>query len=142
MIVLSIFVQAAAGSTFSIVPYVNPSFTGSIAGVVGAGGNVGGVAFAIVFRDYDYPRAFMLMGAVAMVSALFSIGFIIRDQTSICVGAENGANSKSRVSHDESSVKGLHQSSTDLRDLDVVDDLGLPNSSRHSGRSTKDGISN
>ena len=140
MIVLSIFVQAAAGSTFSIVPYVNPTFTGSIAGIVGAGGNVGGVVFAIIFRNYDYARSFLLMGAVAMASALLSVVFIIRDHTSICVGAENGSNCKSRISHDVNPRKGHSPSNTDLPDHDLVDGVSLPNSSKHSGRSTQDGI--
>ena len=51
MIAFSIFVQAAEGSTYGIVPYVNPSVTGSVSGIVGAGGNVGGVGFAIHFSE-------------------------------------------------------------------------------------------
>jgi len=41
MVIFSLFVQAAEGSTFGIVPYVDPPATGSISGIVGAGGNVG-----------------------------------------------------------------------------------------------------
>jgi NNP family nitrate/nitrite transporter-like MFS transporter len=41
MVIFSCFVQAAEGSTFGIVPYVNPPCTGSISGIVGAGGNTG-----------------------------------------------------------------------------------------------------
>jgi NNP family nitrate/nitrite transporter-like MFS transporter len=43
MVFFSLFVQAAEGSTYGIVPYVDPASTGSIAGIVGAGGNVGAV---------------------------------------------------------------------------------------------------
>merc|ERR1712125_123156 len=45
MLIFSIMVQAAEGSTYGIVPYVNPPATGSIAGIVGAGGNTGAVCF-------------------------------------------------------------------------------------------------
>ena len=41
MVFFSLFVQAAEGSTYGIVPYVDPPATGSIAGIVGAGGNTG-----------------------------------------------------------------------------------------------------
>lgn len=41
MLFFSVFVQAAEGSTYGIVPYVDPPSTGSIAGIVGAGGNTG-----------------------------------------------------------------------------------------------------
>lgn len=41
MNVFSLFVQAAEGSSYGIVPYVNPTFNGSVCGIVGAGGNVG-----------------------------------------------------------------------------------------------------
>eukprot|EP00957_Ditylum_brightwellii_P201953 15327940-Ditylum_brightwellii.AAC.1 len=34
---------AAEGTSYGIVPYVNPPCTGSIAGIVGAGGNTGAV---------------------------------------------------------------------------------------------------
>jgi NNP family nitrate/nitrite transporter-like MFS transporter len=43
MTIFSIFVQACEGSTYSIVPYVDPPNSGSISGIVGAGGNMGAV---------------------------------------------------------------------------------------------------
>eukprot|EP00339_Tiarina_fusa_P028633 CAMPEP_0117043052 /NCGR_PEP_ID=MMETSP0472-20121206/29955_1 /TAXON_ID=693140 ORGANISM="Tiarina fusus, Strain LIS" /NCGR_SAMPLE_ID=MMETSP0472 /ASSEMBLY_ACC=CAM_ASM_000603 /LENGTH=126 /DNA_ID=CAMNT_0004754481 /DNA_START=38 /DNA_END=414 /DNA_ORIENTATION=- len=41
MVFFSLLVQAAEGSSYGIVPYVDPPATGSIAGIVGAGGNSG-----------------------------------------------------------------------------------------------------
>ena len=43
LIGFSLFVQMAEGATFAIVPFVQPSATGSVSGIVGAGGNVGAV---------------------------------------------------------------------------------------------------
>lgn len=37
MVFFSGFTQAAEGSTFAIVPYVNPQNTGAVSGIVGAG---------------------------------------------------------------------------------------------------------
>jgi NNP family nitrate/nitrite transporter-like MFS transporter len=35
MMTFSVFVQAAEGSTFGIVPYLNPNLTGTVSGVIG-----------------------------------------------------------------------------------------------------------
>lgn len=67
--VFSLFVQAAEGTSFGIVPYIDPPSTGSISGVVGAGGNVGAVLFGIGFRQLNYYQAFVLMGCVIILSA-------------------------------------------------------------------------
>ena len=42
---------------YSIVPYVDGPNTGSVAGIVSAGGNVGAVPLAQVFIKSDYPSA-------------------------------------------------------------------------------------
>jgi len=42
-------VQAAEGAVYSIVPLIKKEITGQIAGVVGAYGSVGGVAYLILF---------------------------------------------------------------------------------------------
>ena len=65
--------QASEGSTYGIVPYVDEPHTGSITGIVGAGGNVGAVCFSLAFKFMDDEKsAFMVMGGVALVSALLS----------------------------------------------------------------------
>jgi NNP family nitrate/nitrite transporter-like MFS transporter len=45
----SFFVQAGEGSTFAIVPLVKRRVTGQIAGMVGAYGNVGAVAYLTIY---------------------------------------------------------------------------------------------
>eukprot|EP00979_Chaetoceros_neogracilis_P013616 scaffold3947_cov222-Chaetoceros_neogracile.AAC.6 len=56
-------IMAAEGSTYGIVPYVDPAATGSISGIVGAGGNSGAVAFGLCFRQLDkISTAFNIMG--------------------------------------------------------------------------------
>ena len=76
MIFFSIFVQAAEGTSFGIVPYIDPPNTGSISGIIGAGGNVGAVAFGMVFRELDYASAFIIMGIAVLVSGFLS--FLIK----------------------------------------------------------------
>lgn len=73
MVLFSLFLQASEGSTFAIVPYVVPEHMGSVAGLVGAGGNVGGVCFTLLFRSFDYQTSFLYMGAAVSASALFTV---------------------------------------------------------------------
>ena len=41
LIVFSLCVQMSEGATFSVVPFINKRALGSVAGIVGAGGNAG-----------------------------------------------------------------------------------------------------
>ncbi|KAL7472197.1 hypothetical protein ACHAXS_012580 [Conticribra weissflogii] len=72
LITFSLFVQGAEGSTFGIVPYLNPGLTGTIAGIIGAGGNAGAVIFSILFRQFDYRTAFFWMGAATIAISTLS----------------------------------------------------------------------
>ena len=47
MLVFSVLVQMSEGATFSVVPFINQKALGSVAGIVGAGGNAGAVAAGI-----------------------------------------------------------------------------------------------
>lgn len=73
LMTFSLFVQGAEGSTFGIVPYLNPNVTGTVAGIVGAGGNAGAVIFSILFRQMEYRDAFFWMGATTAVISLLSV---------------------------------------------------------------------
>ncbi|KAL7535648.1 hypothetical protein ACHAXR_010773 [Thalassiosira sp. AJA248-18] len=73
LMTFSLFVQGAEGSTFGIVPYLNPNVTGTVAGIVGAGGNAGAVIFSIFFRQMEYRDAFFWMGAATSVISSLSI---------------------------------------------------------------------
>jgi len=73
MVIFSTFVQACEGSSFGIVPYINPPVTGSISGIVGAGGNVGAIAFGFCFRQMSAKSAFMTMGSIILFSAALSV---------------------------------------------------------------------
>lgn len=88
MVFFSIFVQAAEGSTYGIVPYVDPPSTGSIAGIVGAGGNTGAVCFGLGFRNLPYKDAFILMGSCIIVSAVMSAGIYIKGHSALFCGED------------------------------------------------------
>ncbi|AEO65998.1 uncharacterized protein THITE_36710 [Thermothielavioides terrestris NRRL 8126] len=65
---LAVFVEAGNGANFSLVPHVHPFANGVVSGLTGAGGNLGGVLFAVVFRfmddGTDYAKAFWVIGVV------------------------------------------------------------------------------
>jgi NNP family nitrate/nitrite transporter-like MFS transporter len=74
MIVFSLFVQMAEGATFSVVPFVNKKALGSVAGIVGAGGNAGAVAAGFLFKSQaiTWPTALFILGALVTVCSFFS----------------------------------------------------------------------
>ena len=77
LVTFSLFVQMSEGATFAIVPFVNRRALGSVAGIVGAGGNVGAVAAGFLFKaqDLDWSIAFLLIGTV--VTAVSFLSFAI-----------------------------------------------------------------
>ncbi|MFA5494730.1 MAG: MFS transporter [Porticoccaceae bacterium] len=64
----SFFVQAGAGAVFGIVPLIKRRMTGQIAGLTGAFGNVGGVAYLTAFTFFDAPTFFLIIAASAIVA--------------------------------------------------------------------------
>ena len=90
LVFFSTFVQAAEGSTYGIVPYVNPPCTGSIAGIVGAGGNTGAVCFGLCFRNLpDYRTAFDIMGGSIVASAVLSLFLVIDGHKGLIFGKDS-----------------------------------------------------
>jgi len=89
LVFFSIFVQAAEGSTYGIVPYVNPRITGTVSGIIGAGGNVGAVVFGFFFRQLDAKDAFMIMGSIIMSTSILSIFIFIPGEAAFMFKGRN-----------------------------------------------------
>jgi NNP family nitrate/nitrite transporter-like MFS transporter len=70
-VAFSVCVAMSAGATYAIVPFVRPDATGSVSGIVGAGGNLGAVAAGFLFRSAGLgtSAAFLYLGAAIMVAA-------------------------------------------------------------------------
>lgn len=71
MLVFSLFVQMAEGATFGVVPFINKKALGAVAGIVGAGGNVGAVSAAFLFRseNLSYQQGLFYLGLTVLVLA-------------------------------------------------------------------------
>ncbi|QIP14284.1 MFS transporter [Spirosoma aureum] len=79
MLSFALFLKMSNGGTYAIVPFVNPKAVGVISGVVGAGGNVGGMLMGFLFKSQSisYGQAFLYIGAIvaAVGLTLFLVNF-------------------------------------------------------------------
>ena len=75
MVVFSLFVQMSEGATYSVVPFINKKALGSVAGIVGAGGNMGAVAAGFLFRseNISYPQALSILGFCVAGCSFFAL---------------------------------------------------------------------
>ncbi len=80
----SLFVQMSSGATFPVVPFVNRASIGSVAGIVGAGGNAGAVAAGFLFRTdgLETQTFFLILGAIVILIAPITliVRFSARDE--------------------------------------------------------------
>lgn len=86
MFVFGLSLKMANGATYSLVPFISPVAVGSVAGIVGAGGNIGAMLIAFMFKQkaahaskatienglvitkdlIDYTEAFTLLGYIIL----------------------------------------------------------------------------
>jgi NNP family nitrate/nitrite transporter-like MFS transporter len=62
--------KMANGATYSIVPFINPKAVGSVAGIVGAGGNVGAMLIGFLFKSMNYNDAFFYLGMSVLATGI------------------------------------------------------------------------
>lgn len=89
MIIFAILVQASMGTIFSIVPYVDSANTGSVAGIVGAGGNVGAVLLGLVFMYHDYDDALEYMAYCTLGVTFLTPFIVIKGYKGIIFGTDD-----------------------------------------------------
>jgi NNP family nitrate/nitrite transporter-like MFS transporter len=74
MMLTGLFVKMSNGANYSVVPFVNKRAIGAVAGIVGAGGNLGAVLAGFLFKtsSLTYPQAFMILGVVILLCSVFA----------------------------------------------------------------------
>ena len=76
------------GTCFGIVPYVDSANSGTIAGIVGAGGNVGAVLFLNIFRSKGDTFALYAMATFCLFMAFLTPFIVIKGYKGIIFGRE------------------------------------------------------
>lgn len=74
MMLTGLFIKMSNGATYAVVPFVNRKALGAVAGIVGAGGNVGSVLAGFLFKgSMPWTQALLCLGAVVTVISVFSV---------------------------------------------------------------------
>jgi NNP family nitrate/nitrite transporter-like MFS transporter len=74
LLLFSLFTQMSEGATFSVVPFISKKSLGAVAGVVGAGGNVGAVTAGFLFKgDLDWHTSYLILGALVTCASFLAL---------------------------------------------------------------------
>ena len=80
-LLFGLFVCMACGVTFAVVPLIRPRAVGSVSGIVGAGGNLGAVLAALLFKSESLSgaNAFFILGSIVAATSFCALLLRFRD---------------------------------------------------------------
>lgn len=74
MLVFGLFTHMACGATYALVPFIDRNALGGVAGIIGAGGNVGAVAAGFLLKGLgDTQHTLSVLGVLVALSAVCAI---------------------------------------------------------------------
>ncbi len=74
MLIFGLFTHMACGATYALVPLINRKALGGVAGIIGAGGNVGAVAAGFLMKGMpSTERGLYVLGSMVTVSAVCAL---------------------------------------------------------------------
>ncbi len=74
MLTFGLFTHMACGATYALVPFVDRNALGGVAGIVGAGGNVGAVLAGFLLKGLgNVQTCFAVLGGAVVVSSLAAL---------------------------------------------------------------------
>ncbi len=74
MLIFGLFTHMACGATYALVPFIDRKALGGVAGIIGAGGNVGAVAAGFLMKGLgDLQQTLTYLGVAATIAALCAI---------------------------------------------------------------------
>lgn len=85
MLIFGLFTHMACGATYALVPFIDRKALGGVAGIIGAGGNVGAVA-----------AGFLMKGTASVEQCLFIIGCLVTVSAACAVAVRFSPEHKSR----------------------------------------------
>ena len=72
MTIFALFTHMACGATYALVPFIDRDSLGGVAGIIGAGGNVGAVAAGFLLKGmFDIQSCLMILGGLVVIAASF-----------------------------------------------------------------------
>jgi MFS transporter, NNP family, nitrate/nitrite transporter len=82
LLALGLFVKMANGANYAVVPLVHRGNLGAVAGIVGAGGNVGAVLAGFLFRapSDQWPQVLQTLGIGVLICAVIPLVLAIRQR--------------------------------------------------------------
>ena len=83
LLLLGLFVKMANGAAYAVVPFVHQGNLGAVAGIVGAGGNVGAVAAGFLFRapTDQWHSVLQDLGLGVVCCAMIPLGMAFRGRS-------------------------------------------------------------
>jgi NNP family nitrate/nitrite transporter-like MFS transporter len=96
MISFALFLKMANGATFGITPFVNEKNVGMVSGIVGAGGNVGGMLFGFLFKSES----------IGYVQAFQYIGYIVISVSIVVLVTKYAMSEKTKEALDSNAIEG------------------------------------
>jgi MFS transporter, NNP family, nitrate/nitrite transporter len=84
MMLAGLFVKMSNGAGYSIVPFLNRKRLGAMAGMVGAGGNVGAVLAGFLFKSASiaWPQALLILGCIVAICSSLVVVVRFREEES------------------------------------------------------------
>ena len=77
MMLTGLFVKMSNGATYSVTPFLNPKAVGAVAGIVGAGGNLGAMLAGFLFKTgISWPQALTILGFI--VAGISTLSLLVR----------------------------------------------------------------
>jgi len=88
MLATGLFVKMSNGATYAIVPFINRPALGTVAGIVGAGGNVGAVLAGLCFGEPEFwPAVLLLIGVFVCAAAFGALSLQWKPTTALAAAA-------------------------------------------------------
>jgi MFS transporter, NNP family, nitrate/nitrite transporter len=83
MLLFALFLKMSNGATYSVVPFINKKAVGAVAGIVGAGGNVGAVLAGFLFKssEISYRESLFVIGIAVLVVSVISLMLSVSKKT-------------------------------------------------------------
>ena len=74
MLSFGLFTHMACGATYALVPFIDRKALGGVAGIIGAGGNVGAVAAGFLMKGFgNVQQTLAMLGLLVTLSALCAL---------------------------------------------------------------------